>query len=107
MKKILIILSFVVLFGASEASAQCRDIRIARGRISTAIKGVTTKNFVCYRLRARAGQTITLHLASPDKRVKFSMTQDYFDADFTAEDVRDWEGGVGDVDAYLISVGGS
>lgn len=106
MKKLLITMAFVLLFGASEAWAQCKDIRIPRGRTSTSVKSLTTKNYVCYRIRARSGQKITLHLSSPDKRVTFSLTQDYYDADFTAESVRDWEGGVGDVDAYLVSVGG-
>jgi hypothetical protein len=107
MKKILLILSLGLLTGATEARArQCKDIHIPRGRISTAVKGVTTKGYACYRIRARYGQKITLHLASPDRHVTFSLTEDYYDADFTAEDVRDWEGGVGNVDAYLISVGG-
>lgn len=108
MKKILFILSLVLLAGASEAWAQkCKDIRIPRGQFSTSVKGLTTKNFVCYRIRAAVGQKITLRLTSADKRVKFSLAEDYFDADFTAEDVKFWEGEVGNVDAYLISVGGS
>lgn len=106
MKKILILLAFVLLVGVSESAAQCKDIRIAHGRISTTVKGISTKDYPCYRIRARAGQKITLHLASADKRVTFSMREDYYDSDFTAADVRDWEGETGNVDAYLISIGG-
>ena len=108
MRKIMLILSLVLFIGAAEAFAQCKDIRIPRGRISTTVKGTSNgdRNYPCYRIRARAGQKITLHLASPDKRVTFSLRQDYYDADFTADSVRDWEGSTGDVDAYLISVGG-
>ena len=105
MKKMLLILSFVLLFGAAEAFSQCKDIRIPRGRVSTTVKGITNKNYQCYRIRARDGQRITLHLASRDRRVTFSLREDYFDADFTAYEVRDWEGETGNVDAYLISVG--
>jgi hypothetical protein len=106
MKKILVIVSFVLLFGAAQAWAQCRDIRIPRGRISTSVSGTTTPKFRCYRIRARDGQRITLHLTSRDQRVTFSMREDYYDADFTAYEVRDWEGETGNVDTYLISVGG-
>ena len=106
MNKLILILSFVLIFGASEAWAQCRDIRIPRGRISTVVKGVTAKGYLCYRIRARDNQKITLHLSSAEKSVTFSLRQDYYDADFTAESVRDWTGKIGDVDAYLIAVGG-
>jgi hypothetical protein len=47
-----------------------------------------------------------LHLASADKRVTFSLSEDYYGSDFTVRDVRDWEGETGNVDAYLISIGG-
>ena len=108
-KRNLILMACLFLFclaDSSEASAQCKNIRIPSGQISTTVKGVTAKKYACYRIRVRAGQKIILHLASADKRVKFSLSQDYYDADFTAENVRDWEGEIGDVDAYLISVGG-
>ena len=106
MKKVLLVVSFVLLFGVAEAWAQkCRDIRIPRGRTSTIVSGVVNKNYTCYRIRARDGQRITLHLAARDRRVSFSLREDYEDADFTAYEVRDWEGETGNVDAYLISVG--
>lgn len=105
MKKILLITSLVLLFGVSEAWAQCRDIRIPRGRTSTTVSGVVNKNYKCYRIRARGGQRITLHLAARDRGVTFSLREDYYDSDFTAYEVRDWEGETGNVDAYLISVG--
>ena len=105
MKKLLLIVSFILLFGAAEALAQCKDIRIPRGQISTIVKGVINKNYQCFRIRARDGQRITLHLASRDQRVKFSLREDYDDSDFTAYDVRDWEGETGNTDTYLISVG--
>ncbi|MFL6374176.1 MAG: hypothetical protein ACJ73D_05880 [Pyrinomonadaceae bacterium] len=107
MKKLLMMIGITVMLTGAAYSQGCRDIRFAKGHSSAVVDGLTTKHYVCYRIRARSGQTITLHLDSPDPKVKFSMTQDYFDADFTAEDVRDWEGQTGDVDGYLISVGGS
>jgi hypothetical protein len=106
MKKLGLILSFMLFIGGWEVLAQCKDIKIPRGQVSTVVKGLTTKNNLCYRIRARPGQKIKLHLNSNDARVKFSLSEDYYDADFTAEDVRDWEGELGNVNAYLISVGG-
>ena len=105
MKKLLLIISFVLLFGAAEAFSQCKDIRIPRGRISTTVSGIVNKNYKCYRLRARDGQRISLNLAARDRRVTFSLREDYYDADFTAYEVREWEGETGNVDTYLISVG--
>ncbi len=106
MKRLLLLSSFVLIVGVSEAWGQCKDIRIPRGQISTTLKGLSKKTNDCYRLRARAGQKIILHLAAADKRVTFSLSEDSYDADFTAQNVRDWEGETGNVDAYLISVGG-
>ena len=106
MKKILLVLSIVLIVGASELWAQCRDIRIPRGRISTVVKGFTTKDRLCYRVRARFGQKITLHLASPERRVNFSLFEDYYDSGFTANSVREWQGELSNTDTYLIYVGG-
>jgi len=107
MKKTMFAAVLSILFlGGAAYSQGCRDIRFAKGRSSAVVTGATVKGYLCYRIRARQGQTITMHLDSADPKVKFSLTEDYFDADFTAQDVRDWEGQPGNVDAYLISVGG-
>jgi len=102
------IVGFLMILGCFAAASwsQCHDIRIPRGQISTVVNGTTIRKYICYRVRARPGQLITLHLTSPDPKVKFSLSEDYYDADFTAEDVRDWQGEVGNVDAYLMTVGG-
>ena len=58
-KRNLILMACLFLFclaDSSEASAQCKDIRIPRGQISTTVKGVTAKKYACYRIRARAGK---------------------------------------------------
>jgi len=106
MRKTLFIVLFVLIAGAATALAQCRDVRIARGRISTVVSGVTAKKGPCYRIRAKRGQTITIHLAAANRGVHFFMTEDYYDAGFTAENVRDWEGQLGNVNAYIVGVEG-
>lgn len=105
-KKAVFGLGMVVGCLAGTAWTQCHDIRIPRGQISTVVNGLTIRKYICYRVRARPGQLITLHLTSPDPKVKFSLNEDYYDSDFTAEDVRDWQGEVGNVNAYLMMVGG-
>ena len=107
MKRLFLLSVTILLLTGAAYSQKCQDIRFARGRTSTIVNGVTSRGYLCYRVRAKSGQSITMHLDSPDPKVKFSLRQDYYDADFTAQDVRDWEGETGDVDAYLVSIGGS
>ncbi len=97
--------SFIFL-AAICASAQCRDVRFGKGHFSTTISGATAKQNTCYRIRAKTSQLITLHLDATDPKTTFSLSEDYYDADFTADSVRDWQGHTGNVDAYMIMVGG-
>src|SRR5690349_13679246 len=85
----------VLVVAASAAWAQCSRIRFARGRTTAVINGkVGPKKSVCYKLHAREGQHMTAHLTSPDKRARFSVGPDEYDAEMIqgAEDVTDWEG---------------
>jgi hypothetical protein len=107
MKRPVIFVSIVILFLVGNALSQCRDIRIPKGQISTVVKGVTQSKYPCYRIRAKFGQKITLHLSSPSQKTRFSLSEDHYDSGFVAEDIRDWEGKLGDVNAYLVTVGGS
>ena len=114
MKKIIAAFSIALLLGASDVWAECRDmgnIRFARGRTTGIVKGrVTASKNLCYTIKTRDGQRMTVHLTSPKKRVRFSIVPDRYDADFVegADDVTDWEGELNDVsgtEAYIISVG--
>src|SRR5258706_4138731 len=86
----------LMLLGAGEArSQQCKRIAFERGQTSAVLKGeVTAVHPVCFKLRARNGQRLVAHLTSPGRRVRFSVSPDYFDADFLADavDVTDWKG---------------
>ena len=95
MKKITVAFFLALLMGASGAWAQCSRIRFARGRTTAVINGkVGAKKNACYDLHARDGQHMTVHLTSPDRRVRFSIGPNEYDADFLegATNVTDWEG---------------
>lgn len=94
MKKLIAAL-LTLIIGATGVWAQCSRIRFARGRTTTVINGrVGAKKSACYKLHAREGQQLTVHLTSPDRRARFSVGPDEYDADMLkdANDVTDWEG---------------
>ena len=74
MKKTAFALLLALLLGAPAARAQCeagtRRVAFPRGRTTAVLRGrlVAGKEF-CYRLRARAGQRMTLHLTSARRGV--------------------------------------
>ena len=110
MKK-LIALLFTLLISASTVWAQCREagsIKFQRGQTSATVSGkVSAAKAVCYKFRARAGQTLTASLASPNKRVRFSIVPDAFDVDDEVTgDTTSWQGKLnGDYgDNYIISI---
>jgi hypothetical protein len=95
------------------AAAQCRgtdraitkQIKFARGRTTTVIKD-TVK--LCtsheYHLRARQGQTMSIHLAT-GKRTSFSLMTPSGDTVGDADGVKDWSGELQDNGEYTIVVG--
>ena len=91
-------LLLVLLTAASGVRAQCSRIRFARGRTTAVINGKVGKNrHACYDFRAREGQQMTVHLTSPDKRARFYIAPNDYDADFLdgANGVTDWKGELG------------
>ena len=101
----------LLLLGATQARAQqCARIRFARGRTTAVLNGkVGSNKYACYKLHARDGQRMTVHLTSPDKRARFSARGDEYDADSLpgADDVTDWEGELQDnsgAGIFIISV---
>ncbi len=112
MRKLVAALAIALTLGASNVWAQCREagpIRFERGRTTGVVKGrVTSARNVCYTVRARAGQRMTVHVTSPGKRVRFNVAG-VGDGDVAqiegAYDVTDWEGELTFGDDYVISVG--
>jgi hypothetical protein len=98
---------------APAAVAQCRTtdraipkaIRFARGRTTAVIKDTVR---LCtsheYRLRARAGQTMTVHLAA-GKRTSFTLQAPSGDTVEGADGVNDWNGELPQTGEYVITIG--
>jgi hypothetical protein len=93
--------ALVLLLAVVPASAdqKFQRIRFARGRTTAVVKGVVTnsvqENVHQYKLRASQGQTLIVHLASPEKAANFGLG---FANDASADDghgnyeLKDWEG---------------
>jgi hypothetical protein len=98
---------------APAAAVQCRHadqtipktIRFARGRTTAVIKETVR---LCtsheYRLRARQGQTMSVHLAS-GKRTSFTLRTPSGDTVPDADGVKDWSGELADNGEYTIVIG--
>jgi hypothetical protein len=99
--------------GAAVAAAQCRgtdrsipkQVRFPRGRTTAVIKDTVR---LCtsheYRLRARAGQTMTLHLAT-GKRTSFTLSSPSGDTPEGADGSKDWSGELPETGDYTINIG--
>ena len=93
-------------------AAQCRgtdrtipkQVRFARGRTTAVIKDTVR---LCtsheYHLRARAGQTMSVHLAT-GRRTSFSLTNSAGAVE-GADGVKDWEGELVESGEYVIVIG--
>jgi hypothetical protein len=98
---------------ATAAAAQCRgtdrvipkQIRFARGRTTAVIKDTVR---LCtgheYRLRARAGQTMTVHLAA-GSRTSFTLHTPAGDTPEGADGSKDWSGELPETGEYTVSIG--
>lgn len=111
MKRLITALVLVLFVGASAARAQCRDgggIRFPRGKTGATVSGrVSAAKAVCYKFRARAGQTLAVSLTSRAGRVRLNVIPDAFDVDdAVTSDTTDWQGVLkGDYgDDYIITV---
>ena len=98
---------------AAAAAAQCRgtdriipkQIRFPRGRTTAVIKDTVR---LCtgheYRLRARAGQTMTVHLATGN-RTSFTVNTPAGDTPEGADGAKDWSGELPETGDYTINIG--
>ncbi|HEX8723165.1 MAG TPA: hypothetical protein VF736_21285 [Pyrinomonadaceae bacterium] len=95
------------------AAAQCRGtdravpkrVRFARGRTTAVVKDTVR---LCtsheYRLRARAGQTMTVHLATGSK-TSFTLYTPAGDTPDGADGSKDWSGELPESGEYTITIG--
>ena len=101
----------VLLFAISTLLAQSsslRRVRFSRGRTTAVLKGTIVNDAMSqYVLAARAGQTMSVHVASPKNKAQFDLyPRDERSALVSegAEDSRDWEGKLPVSGDYVISV---
>ena len=98
-------------FGAGPSPAQCRRadrvinkvIRFERGRTTAAVKDrVVLCTAHSYRLRARAGQTMSVNLATGDRT---SLTLHAPSGDALADGEKSWSGELPETGHYVIHIG--
>lgn len=95
-------------WGAAGVMAQCagtKRVMFPPGLGSTVIKGtLPLSKAVCYELRARAGQRITVQVSSPTKGVLFTVIPEGYDVEPLAQDLDSWESVLDATGNYTISV---
>ena len=111
MKKLALAFLTILLLTASTTWAQKR-VKFPPGRTTVILKGTTTggpsesggMNPVSYHLRARKGQTMTLHLTSAKKNAVFGVYAPGMDLIEGAQNVTDWSGTLPKTGDYEIIV---
>ena len=82
-----------------------KRIRFARGRTTAVVKGsIAYGRSNVYTLGAGAGQTMTLHIASANRQVSFSLIAPGGETVENAFGVRDWSGELPESGDYTITV---
>ena len=111
MKKLSIPFLAILLVATVTTWAQKR-VKFPPGRTTVILKGKTTggpsesggMNPVSYKLRARKGQTMTLHLTSAKKNALFGLYAPGMDLVEGAQSVADWSGKLPKTGDYEIIV---
>ena len=111
MRKLSIAL-LVLLLAAAPAWGKTITVRFPKGRTTVILKGRTTggpsesggMDPITYRLRAKAGQTLTLHLTSAKKNAIFGVWAPGMDPVDIGENHTDWSGTLPKTGNYEISV---
>jgi len=111
MKKLSISVMAILLVATVTTWAQKR-VKFPPGRTTVILKGKTTggpsesggMNPVSYKLRARKGQTMTLHLTSAKKNALFGLYAPGMDLVEGAQSVADWSGQLPKTGDYEIIV---
>ena len=105
---LLLVLSFSSLIFAQKTS---RPIRFARGRTTAVIRDtILDGQWHDYTLRARQGQTMSVHISGSSRNLTFRVIPPNGDdqhGSLTGEEgVRDWQGELPETGEYYISVHG-
>jgi len=111
MKKLSISVLAILLVASVTIWAQKR-VKFPPGRTTVILKGKTTggpsesggMNPVSYKLRAKKGQTMTLHLTSAKKNALFGLYAPGMDLVEGAQSVADWSGKLPKTGDYEIIV---
>jgi len=111
MKKLSISVMAILLVATVTTWAQKR-VKFPPGRTTVILKGKTTggpsesggMNPVSYKLRAKKGQTMTLHLTSAKKNALFGLYAPGMDLVEGAQSVADWSGQLPKTGDYEIIV---
>ena len=102
----------VLLLTTAPAWGKTINVRFPKGRTTVVLKGRTTggpsesggMDPITYRLRARGGQTLTLHLTSAKKNAIFGVWAPGMNPMDVGTNPTDWSGTLPKNGAYEISV---
>jgi hypothetical protein len=102
----------VLLLATAPTWGKTVNVRFPKGRTTVILKGRTTggpsesggMDPITYRLRARAGQTLTLHLTSAKKNAVFGVWAPGMDPVDVGQNATDWSGALPKTGNYEISV---
>ncbi|MCA1620889.1 MAG: g-type lysozyme inhibitor [Acidobacteria bacterium] len=97
---------------APSVPAKTVNVKFPKGRTTVVLKGRTTggpsesggMDPITYRLRAKRGQTMTLHLTSAKKNAIFGVWAPGMDPMDLGQNPTDWSGKLPKTGAYEISV---
>lgn len=111
MRKLAAVL-LVLLLTTAPAWGKTINVRFPKGRTTVILKGRTTggpsesggMDPITYRLRARSGQTLTLHLTSAKKNAIFGVWAPGMDPMDVGQNPTDWSGTLLKTGDYEISV---
>jgi hypothetical protein len=112
MKKLAAALLALTFMLTADATAKTVNVKFPKGRTTVILKGRTTggpsesggMDPVTYRLVARKGQTLTLHLTSAKKNAIFGVWAPGMNPMDVGQNPTDWSGTLPKSGAYEISV---
>jgi hypothetical protein len=100
---ILLSLTGAVVVAAQKGRSVVRRVNFPRGRTTTVLKGTVRRGLSHdYLLRARAGQTMTLHLATTASGMSLTILKP--DGETWLDDTKDWSGELPMTGTYRINV---
>lgn len=112
MKRLVAALLTLTFLLTTPASAKTIDVKFPKGRTTVILKGRTTggpsesggMDPISYRLRARKGQQLTLHLVSAKKNAIFGVWAPGMNPLDVGQNATDWSGTLPATGVYEIAV---